>query len=84
MAFLVSNIFWLLWGSVYLKKYHEEFAKVSIVSVSLLALELHLGHFTFTHFSFVNKGLPSPNVTSFGSLIGNSDSETGVIPHFLQ
>ena len=67
-----------------LKKYHEESKKVSIVSVSLFAEPLHLGHLVLTKSLFVARGLPSPNLTFSGSLIGSSLYGIGTIPHFLQ
>src|SRR3989338_8403654 len=83
-AFFLSNISSLFLLSQYLKKYHEELTKVSIVSVSLLAFPLHFGHFTFTNSLFVSNGFPFPNSTFSGSLTGNSFSETGTIPHLSQ
>src|SRR3989338_1044666 len=82
--FFESNIFLLLSGSQYLKKYHEELAKVSIVSVSLLASHLHFGHLVLIHSSFVARGLPFPNATFIGSITGKSFSGTGTTPHFSQ
>src|SRR3990167_10456669 len=80
LAFSLSKISLPLSGSQYLKKYHEELTKVSIVSVSLLASFLHFGHFVLIHSSFVASGFPSPNVTFFGSIIGKSFSGTGTAP----
>src|SRR3989344_707152 len=83
-AFFLSNISFLFLLSQYLKKYHEELTKVSIVSVSLLAFPLHLEHFTLTNSLFVSNGFPFPNSTSSGNLTGNFLSGTGTIPHFSQ
>ena len=80
----LSNISLLFLGSQYLKKYQDEFTKVSIVSVSRRASPPHFGHFVFIHFSFVFKGFPFPNLTSLGNLIGKSFSDKGTTPHFSQ
>ena len=71
--------------SVYLKKYHDESTKVSIVSVSRLALPEHSGHFVLTKDFTVSSGLPfPPNFAPFGRTTGSSSSGTGTIPHFSQ
>jgi len=56
-------------GSQYLKKYQFEPAQLGIVSVSLLALFLHLGHLTFTH-SLISASGDSP------VLVGNTTFST--------
>src|SRR3989344_5530474 len=83
-AFSFENISLSFLGSQYLKKYHEEFTKVSRVFASRLASPLHFGHFTFSHFSFVNNGFPTPNLTSLGNLTGKSFSGTAATPHLSQ
>src|SRR3990167_2241753 len=70
----------LFFGSVYLKKYQDESTNVSIVSVSLSAGPLHLGHFTLTHFSALANGDLPPSTgkksASLGSFTGSSVSGT--------
>src|SRR3989338_3030939 len=83
-AFFLSNGSLLFLLSQYLKKYQELSKNVSIVSVSLLAFPLHLGHFVSTKSWFVARGFPPPNFTFSGSLTGSSFSGTGTMPHFSQ
>src|SRR3989338_4788171 len=73
-------------GEAYLKKYHDESTKVSIVSASLLAGFPHFGHFTFINFSDWARGeAPSPvSFTSSGRTTGRSLYGTGTTPQLSQ
>ena len=75
-------------GSAYLKKYHEEQANPSCVSVSLFAFPPHLGQVVFTKSLFFDKGdSPVPvgsKLSTSGSKTGRDSSETGTTPHFSQ
>src|SRR3989344_4728315 len=84
-AFFLSNKALLFLLSQYLKKYQLLSTKVSIVSVSLFAFDLHLGHFALIKFLFVVKGFPPfLKSTLSGNSIGKSFSSTGTIPHLSQ
>ena len=67
-------------------KYQDESTKVSIVSVSRLAIPLHKGQSVFKNFSDSIRGEPPfpVNFTSSGSITGRSFSGTGTTPHFSQ
>src|SRR3972149_6822941 len=80
-AFFLSKGNLSFFESQYLRKYQEESIKVSIVSVSLLASPLHLGHLTFTNDLLVLRGFPIPNFMSSGRTTGKSFSGTGTNPH---
>src|SRR5689334_17011738 len=72
-------------GSVKRAKYQDESTKVSIVSVSRLAIPEHFGHLTFFQVGWRSSGLPGlSKVTSSGSVTGRSLSGTGTTPHFGQ
>src|SRR3989344_9512623 len=83
-ALLLLNASFGLLLSVNLRKYQLLSKKVSIVSVSLLAFDLHFGHLTFTKFALLSRGFPFPNETFSGSLTGRSFSGAGTIPQLLQ
>src|SRR3989344_4315333 len=82
LIFNLSKISLLFLLSMYLKKYQLESKKVSIVSVSLFAFPLHLGHFILWNFSLFARGFPWPvNLTSSGRITGIS---LLTIPHLSQ
>ncbi len=60
--------------------------KVVIVSVSLFAGHLHLGHLVFRNFLLVARGETTffLKLTFNGSFTGKSFSGTGTIPHLTQ
>src|SRR3989338_10146510 len=74
-------------GLQYLRKYHELSTKVSMVSVSLLALPWHFGHLVSTNSLHVSNGFPLPVNLHFsgrGNLTGRFSNGTGTVPHFSQ
>ena len=66
-------------------KYQAESTKVSMVSVSRVALPPHAGQVTCFQVGWRSSGLPGlSKVTSSGSVTGKSFSGTGTTPHLSQ
>ena len=85
-AFSLAKGISVFFGSVNLKKYHDEHTKVSIVSVSLFAGLPHPGQVVFTNSSLLARGeAPVPvSSISMGSMTGRSFSGTGTSPQSEQ
>src|SRR3989338_9577210 len=77
-TFFSSNGFLASLGEEYRRKYQALSTKVSMVSVSLRALALHLGQVVSTKDFTCCKGFPTkPNSAASGSLTGSLSSGTG-------